>query len=71
MMTVTRQRIYLAGFGLVLGYCLERIGFANFGEVHRLFVFADFRLLFTFMGAVTSPCRSQKNVRDPRGREWQ
>ncbi len=52
MMTVTRQRIYLAGFGLVLGYCLERIGFASFNEVHRLFVFADFRLLFTFMGAV-------------------
>ncbi len=37
----------------MLGYSLERIGFADFDEVHRLFVFQDERLLFTFMGAVT------------------
>lgn len=38
--------------GLGLGFGLSRIGFADFGEVHRMFTFQDFRLLFTFMGAV-------------------
>ena len=48
----TRQHIYFAFLGLAMGYCLERIGFGDFGEVHRLFVFEDVRMLFTFMGAV-------------------
>ena len=39
-------------FGLLLGFSLSRMGFADFGEVHRMFVFADLRLLFTFMGGV-------------------
>lgn len=39
-------------FGLVMGFGLSRIGFADYGELHRMFVFDDFRLLFTFMGAV-------------------
>lgn len=51
-MNTTTQRIYLSIFGLATGFSLERIGFANFNEVHQLFVFGDFRLLFTFMGSV-------------------
>ena len=48
----TLQLLGLSAFGLATGFSLERIGFANFGEVHHMFTFADFRLLFTFMGSV-------------------
>jgi hypothetical protein len=30
--------------GLLLGFCLDRIGFADYGEVHRMFTFACWRL---------------------------
>lgn len=53
MLTAKRQHLYFAAFGLAMGYILERVGFANFGEVHHLFVFTDLRLLFIFIGAVT------------------
>jgi uncharacterized membrane protein YedE/YeeE len=36
--------------GLVLGTSLGWIGFADWREVHRMFVFADLRLLYTFAG---------------------
>ena len=39
-------------FGLLMGFGLSRIGFSDFGEVHRMFTFQDFRLLSTFAGAV-------------------
>lgn len=47
-------RIYGANavFGLLLGFSLSHIGFGDFGEVHRMFTFADLRLLLTFGGAV-------------------
>lgn len=47
-------RIYAANavFGLLLGFSLSHIGFGDFGEVHRMFVFDDLRLLLTFAGAV-------------------
>jgi uncharacterized membrane protein YedE/YeeE len=38
--------------GVALGFCLSRIGFSSWDEVHRMFVFQDLRLLFTFAGAV-------------------
>jgi uncharacterized membrane protein YedE/YeeE len=38
--------------GLALGFGLSRIGFSDFGEVHKLFTFADLRLLWTFAAAV-------------------
>lgn len=41
-----------AGFGLLLGFSLSHIGFGDFGEVHRMFTFADLRLVLTFGGAV-------------------
>jgi len=38
--------------GLLLGYCLSRIGFTDFGEVHAMFLFTDFRMFLTFCGSV-------------------
>jgi uncharacterized membrane protein YedE/YeeE len=47
------MRIAAAGFfGVVMGFGLSRLGFSDYGEVHRMFTFQDFRLLLTFMGAV-------------------
>lgn len=43
------------GYGILggtMGFCLNRIGFTDYGEVHNMFLFADLRLLFTFAGAV-------------------
>lgn len=48
--TATHARF--AAFGLLLGFALVRIGFTDFDQVHRMFVFADLRLLFTFAGGV-------------------
>ncbi len=39
-------------FGVALGFVLDRLGFADWGEVRRMFTLADLRLLFTFAGAV-------------------
>jgi hypothetical protein len=38
--------------GLILGFALGNIGFGDFGEVHRMFTFADLRLFLTFCGGV-------------------
>ncbi len=46
------QHATYAALGLGMGFALSRIGFSNYGELHRMFVFSDFRLLFTFAGAV-------------------
>ena len=34
--------------GLVLGFVVARLGFADFDELHRMLVFRDLRLLFAF-----------------------
>jgi uncharacterized membrane protein YedE/YeeE len=47
-----RDTIGSALTGLLLGFALSRIGFSSWDEVHRMFTFADLRLLFTFMLAV-------------------
>jgi uncharacterized protein len=39
-------------FGLALGFSLSSMGFADWGEVHRMFTFASPRLLLTFASAV-------------------
>lgn len=39
-------------FGLAMGYILSRIGFGNYTEVHKMFIFADLRMFLTFAGAV-------------------
>lgn len=48
------MKIYLkyAVLGTIMGFVLASIGMANYDEVHKMFVFQDFRMLFTFMGAV-------------------
>jgi hypothetical protein len=42
----------IAFLGLAMGFGLSRIGFSDFGEVHRMFTFRDLRLLLTFAAAV-------------------
>ncbi|MDH5633849.1 MAG: YeeE/YedE family protein [Gammaproteobacteria bacterium] len=39
-------------FGLLMGYIVARIGFADYSEVHRLFTLTDYRMLITFIAAV-------------------
>jgi len=39
--------------GLVLGFCLSRIGFSSWDEVHRMFLFADLRMFLAFATGVT------------------
>ncbi len=46
------RKVALGVLGLLLGYTLSRLGFTDFGEVHRMFTLQDLRLLFAFMGAV-------------------
>jgi uncharacterized membrane protein YedE/YeeE len=47
-----RDTVGSAITGILLGFALSRIGFSSWDEVHRMFTFADLRLLFTFMFAV-------------------
>ena len=47
-----KQYIIYSILGTLMGYVLSNIGFANFDEVHKMFVFEDFRMLFSFAGAV-------------------
>jgi len=47
-----RHHLKLGFLGLLMGFVLSAIGFADYGEVHRLFTLVDLRLLFTFAGAV-------------------
>lgn len=47
-----RSHIFLGLFGLLMGMSLTFIGFADFGETHRMFTFADLRLLMAFAAAV-------------------
>jgi uncharacterized membrane protein YedE/YeeE len=37
-----------AFMGVVLGFCLSRIGFASWDEVHAMFTFTSLRLFLTF-----------------------
>lgn len=47
-----RYQLGAAAMGLLLGITLTFVGFGDYGTVHRMFVFQDLRLLFTFAGAV-------------------
>ncbi len=38
--------------GLMMGFALSRIGFSEFGEVHRMFTFQDWRLTLSFAAGV-------------------
>lgn len=48
----TARRAWALPLGVALGFSLSRIGFTDYGELHRMFVFADLRLFLVFMGAV-------------------
>jgi uncharacterized membrane protein YedE/YeeE len=39
-------------FGVLLGFSLSRIGFTNYDELHRMFLFADLRMFVVFCGGV-------------------
>jgi len=39
-------------YGLVFGFCLSRMGFADWWEVHKMFTFEDLRLFLSFCGGV-------------------
>ena len=51
-LTSFQAHLRSAIMGLLMGLTLSYIGFTNFAEVHKMFLFADLRLLFTFAGAV-------------------
>lgn len=46
------NHFFMAVLGLLMGGVMVYTGFSNFKEIHNMFVFADFRLLFGFAGAV-------------------
>ena len=52
-MSATTKDVAGAGaLGLALGFALSRIGFSSWDEVHRMFTFADPRMLLAFLLAV-------------------
>ncbi len=51
-LTLSQAHLRSAIMGLMMGFSLSYIGFTSFDEVHKMFLFADLRLLFTFAGAV-------------------
>jgi uncharacterized membrane protein YedE/YeeE len=44
--------IRIACIGLGLGFALSCMGFSEYDEIRRMFLFEDLRLLFTFIGAL-------------------
>jgi len=51
-LTLTQQHIRYAILGMLMGMVLSFIGFSNYDEVHKMFLFADLRLFLTFAGSV-------------------
>lgn len=47
-----RGQVLLAGFGLLMGFTLSRIGFTDYGQLQGLLTLADLRLLLAFCTAV-------------------
>ncbi|VAW81846.1 hypothetical protein MNBD_GAMMA13-1278 [hydrothermal vent metagenome] len=52
MSTNTRQHIWYGLFGLTMGGTLSLIGFTDFAQVHGMFTFSEFNLLFAFAATV-------------------
>lgn len=46
------RHLWVLVIGVAFGFALSRIGFSEWGEVHRMFTFEDLRLTLTFGGAV-------------------
>lgn len=51
-MTLLQQHTRFALLGMLMGILLSYIGFSNFSELHKMFLFSDLRMLLTFAGAV-------------------
>lgn len=47
-----KHYLIYGSMGALMGYILANIGYANYDEIHRMFVFDDLRMLYTFAGAV-------------------
>jgi uncharacterized membrane protein YedE/YeeE len=47
-----KQHLAYGAFGLIMGCTLSLVGFTDFSEVHKMFIFAEFRLLFLFAATV-------------------
>ena len=50
-MSATRQTLLLMFTGVGLGFVVSAAGFTNWDAIHRMFTFAEFRLLLTFGSA--------------------
>jgi uncharacterized protein len=46
------SHLRLGAFGFGLGATVSAVGFSDYGELHRMFTFADLRLFLAFGGAV-------------------
>lgn len=51
-LTSFQQHLRYAILGLLMGMVLSFIGFTNYTELHKMFLFADLRMFLTFAGAV-------------------
>lgn len=49
---MSSAKLRYALYGLGFGYILSRIGFSDYAEVHRMFLFTDLRLFLTFATGV-------------------
>jgi uncharacterized membrane protein YedE/YeeE len=52
MDSTLNQHVKYGFFGLLMGATLSLVGFTDFAEVHKMFIFADLRLLFLFAATV-------------------
>ncbi len=51
-LSLLKLYLYYAVLGLGMGFVVARIGFADYDELHKMFIFSDLRMLFSFSGAV-------------------
>lgn len=47
-----KNHIVVAVLGVTLGFSLSHIGFSSYGEVRKMFTFADLRMVLVFGGAL-------------------
>lgn len=56
--------------GVAFGFALSRIGFSSWEEVHKMFTFADLRLLLGFATAVVLLAGSWRILSGTIGTKW-
>jgi uncharacterized membrane protein YedE/YeeE len=47
-----QRKLLACFFGVLFGFVLSRLGFTDYDEVHKMFVFSDLRLFLIFCGGV-------------------